>query len=66
MQGGILSIEEAIFTHVPMIVMPFYGDQLKNARIIENKAIGKFVNHKPSLDKNEFKSAIIEVIKNER
>lgn len=66
MQGGILSIEEAIFTHVPMVVMPFYGDQLKNARIIDTKGIGKFVNHKPSLDKNEFKSAVLDVIKNEK
>lgn len=49
-----------------MVVMPFYGDQLKNARIIENKEIGKFVNHKPVLDKYEFKSAILEVIGNEK
>lgn len=66
MQGGILSIEEAIFTHVPMVVMPFYGDQLKNARIIENKGIGKFVNHKPVLQKEEFKLATLEVIENEK
>lgn len=65
-QGGILSIEEAIFTHVPMVVMPFYGDQLKNARIIENKVIGKLVNHKPVLQKEEFKSAILEVIENDK
>lgn len=66
MQGGILSIEEAIFTHVPMVVMPFYGDQLKNARIIENKLIGKSVNHKPVLNKDEFKAAVIEVIEDEK
>lgn len=66
MQGGILSIEEAIFSHVPMIVMPFYGDQLKNARIVENKKIGKFVNHKPILLKEEFKEAILEVIENKK
>lgn len=59
-------MEEAIYTHVPMVVMPFYGDQLKNARIIENKEIGKFVNHKPVLLKEEFESAIIEVIENEK
>ncbi|KAJ8931963.1 hypothetical protein NQ314_015082 [Rhamnusium bicolor] len=63
-QGGIQSIEEAIFTHVPMVVMPFYGDQLKNARIVERKEFGKFVNHKPMLIKEGLKNAIVEVISN--
>lgn len=55
-------MEEAIYTHVPMIVMPFYGDQLKNARIVEYKGFGKFVNHKPVLEKDELKGVILEVI----
>lgn len=57
-------MEEAIYTHVPMIVMPFYGDQLKNARIVEYKGFGKFVNHKPVLKKEELKSTILDVINN--
>lgn len=63
-QGGIQSMEEAIFTYVPLIVIPFYGDQLKNARIVEYKGFGKFVNHKPVLKKEELKSAILELINN--
>ncbi|KAJ8952309.1 hypothetical protein NQ318_017202 [Aromia moschata] len=57
-------MEEAIFTYVPMLVMPFYGDQLKNARIVENKRIGKLVNHKPVLIKEELKTAISEIVNN--
>lgn len=59
-------MEEAIYTHVPMVVMPFYGDQLKNARIIENKEIGKFVNHKPVLQAEEFEATLLEVITNDK
>ncbi|KAJ8939039.1 hypothetical protein NQ317_014801, partial [Molorchus minor] len=59
-QGGIQSLEEAIFTHVPLLILPFYGDQLKNARIVDNKEIGKLVNHKPELIKEEFRNAILE------
>ncbi|XP_074028192.1 UDP-glycosyltransferase UGT5-like [Leptinotarsa decemlineata] len=61
-QGGIQSIEEAILNHVPMVVLPVFGDQAKNARRISSEGIAKTVFHKHALVKKELKGAILEVI----
>uniref|UniRef100_A0A6P7FG47 UDP-glucuronosyltransferase n=1 Tax=Diabrotica virgifera virgifera TaxID=50390 RepID=A0A6P7FG47_DIAVI len=63
-QCGMQSLEEAVVNHVPMVMMPMYGDQEANAKRMELKGIAKIVPHKPLPDKESFKSAIIEVITN--
>lgn len=47
-----------------MICMPFFGDQSKNARIVEAKQLGRLVD-KETLSKPELKETIEEVINNE-
>lgn len=42
-QGGIQSIEEAIRSKVPMLCIPFGGDQEFNARRIQDRQIGKYL-----------------------
>lgn len=42
--GGLLSIEEGIARGVPMIVMPFYGDQTSNSLRINKLGVGIAVN----------------------
>lgn len=39
--GGYGTLKECITSKVPMIVVPFYFDQFKNAGIVVNKGIGK-------------------------
>lgn len=43
-QGGIQSIEEAIRAKVPMLCMPFGGDQLLNADRVHDLKIGRKLN----------------------
>ncbi|XP_017786764.1 PREDICTED: UDP-glucuronosyltransferase 2B9-like [Nicrophorus vespilloides] len=41
MQGGLQSIEEAIYSKVPLVVVPFFADQPGNARKVEDIGIGR-------------------------
>ncbi|KAH0813539.1 hypothetical protein GEV33_009252 [Tenebrio molitor] len=57
------SIEEAIYYNVPIVGLPFYGDQGNNAKIMESKRLG--VKLKPAeLKKDEFLAAILDVSTN--
>nr|XP_023020371.1 UDP-glucuronosyltransferase 2B15-like [Leptinotarsa decemlineata] len=62
-QCGLMSIDEAIYNHVPMVGMPFMGDQGYNAVILEKKRLGKRVD-RMNLTEEDFTKSIIEVIKN--
>ncbi|XP_023310147.1 UDP-glucuronosyltransferase 2B16-like isoform X1 [Anoplophora glabripennis] len=64
-QGGLQSMEEAIFNYVPMLALPFYGDQNSNARKMAAKGIGLTLDYK-KLNVESFKSAILEVLDNSR
>ncbi|CAH0547842.1 unnamed protein product [Brassicogethes aeneus] len=61
-QGGLQSLQESIFFEIPMMVFPFFGDQMHNAKMIEHKKIGKYFKHK-SFHPLEFESAIFQLIK---
>lgn len=62
-QGGLQSMEEAIFNYVPMIALPFYGDQLSNSRKMAAKGFGLTLDHK-KLNVKAFHGAILEVLNN--
>lgn len=40
MQGGLQSLQEAVYYSVPVVAIPFFGDQLFNARKILDAGIG--------------------------
>ncbi|KAJ8959695.1 hypothetical protein NQ318_021887 [Aromia moschata] len=65
-QGGLQSMEEGIYREVPFVVIPFFADQEQNARLMESKGIARIVQRKPSMNKEELKNAILEVIHNPR
>ncbi|KAG5898036.1 hypothetical protein JTB14_001747 [Gonioctena quinquepunctata] len=65
-QGGLQSLDESLMSHVPMVVLPCFGDQLKNAKILERIGVAKAVSHRPILVKEEFEDAILEVAQNEK
>ncbi|KAF5287358.1 hypothetical protein FQA39_LY15961 [Lamprigera yunnana] len=60
-QGGLQSMEEAIYNHVPFLVMPFFADQELNSKKIVQKGFGLSVDYK-TLTKEHFKENILEVV----
>nr|CAI5828525.1 unnamed protein product [Callosobruchus analis] len=65
-QGGLQSLEEAIYNSVPVVVLPCFGDQTSNARKVEDRGVGRIVYHvKEGLDENTFRSTIMEVLQND-
>lgn len=63
-QGGVQSMEEAIHCHVPMIILPVFGDQFVNAKRLHEKGVGIYVEHNPTLSGDRFREAILDVINN--
>lgn len=63
-QGGLQSLEEATYSYVPLVAIPYFADQFKNARMIEYNEIGKKIGRKPFVKKEELIAAVMEVITN--
>lgn len=64
-QGGLQSIEEAITRGVPMVGLPFLGDQPKNVKKLNKWGIGKSLNPM-EMTPDMLKAAIMEVATNLR
>ncbi|KAF5301857.1 hypothetical protein FQR65_LT08689 [Abscondita terminalis] len=62
-QGGLQSMDEAIYDHIPMLGLPFMGDQGFNVNKMVHKGLGLSLNYK-TLRKDEFKASILEIINN--
>jgi len=62
-QGGLQSMEEATFNHIPMVGMPFFGDQPANVKRMVSKGLGLSVAPE-TITKDVFKNAVMEVISN--
>ncbi|XP_018371848.1 PREDICTED: UDP-glucuronosyltransferase 2B17-like [Trachymyrmex cornetzi] len=63
--GGLLSIQEAIWKGVPMIVMPFFVDQKCNAQKVVAKDAGVYLDVK-TLSTQTVLHAVEEILYNER
>jgi glucuronosyltransferase len=44
--GGMLGTVEAVHAGVPMIAIPFYGDQLTNVVLLEERGLAIALNYK--------------------
>ncbi|KAF5287793.1 hypothetical protein FQA39_LY15729 [Lamprigera yunnana] len=64
-QGGLQSMEEAIYSHIPMIGMPIFADQQYNVKEMSKRGFGLSINMK-TLTKEELKEKVLEVINNPR
>lgn len=62
-QCGIQSVEESLYAKVPMVAMPFFGDQEYNAKNIASRGFGTYVDRE-NLTEEGFKEAILEVVNN--
>ncbi|CAG9771364.1 unnamed protein product [Ceutorhynchus assimilis] len=65
-QGGIQSLEEAIYFEKPLIGIPMFGDQESNLKRMERKGILKYVTSSPRIDPGELKEAILDVMGNKK
>lgn len=59
--GGIHSLEEATYNALPIIGIPFFGDQYTNMRLAERNGIGKMVDH-VDINEKSLLSAINEIL----
>lgn len=64
MQGGLQSIQEAVYYGVPLLALPFFGDQNFNGRKIVDSKIGK-VLHVDTMTKDSIAEAIDELLHNQ-
>ncbi|XP_044755200.1 uncharacterized protein LOC123314144 [Coccinella septempunctata] len=62
-QGGLQSMEEAIDSAVPMLGMPFYGDQINNVNKMHHKKFGVKLLPK-EMTKQSLKASLEELMKN--
>nr|XP_023029679.1 UDP-glucuronosyltransferase 2B33-like [Leptinotarsa decemlineata] len=64
-QGGVQSIEEAIYHGVPMVGIPFLADQPQNIKTLSEKEMAVPLNFETMM-KDDLKRAIVEVVENEQ
>ncbi|KAH1003452.1 hypothetical protein HUJ04_003376 [Dendroctonus ponderosae] len=60
-QGGLQSLEESLFIGVPVLVLPFYGDQISNAQMVVEHGFGLALDRRNVTVRN-FMSAILKLI----
>lgn len=61
--GGLFSILEAVHTETPLIIIPFWFDQIQNAKIIVETKSAIQLNY-ADIDKNSLRNAIDEIVNN--
>ncbi|XP_058797199.1 UDP-glucosyltransferase 2-like [Phymastichus coffea] len=64
MQGGLQSIQEAVYYGIPLLALPFFGDQNFNGRKIIESKIGK-VLHIDTMTKDSIVEAIGELMRDQ-
>ncbi|XP_070543869.1 2-hydroxyacylsphingosine 1-beta-galactosyltransferase-like [Ptychodera flava] len=64
-QAGIMGIYEAIYHGVPMVAVPFFGDQLSNAARVKAKGMGP-VLHASDVTEDKLYQSVMEVLTNGR
>ena len=63
MQGGLQSLQEAVHYSVPVVAIPFFGDQLFNARKILDAGIGLTLNI-DTITEESIRRTLTDVIEN--
>uniref|UniRef100_A0A8D8QFZ6 UDP-glucuronosyltransferase n=1 Tax=Cacopsylla melanoneura TaxID=428564 RepID=A0A8D8QFZ6_9HEMI len=52
-QGGLQSLQEAVYFEVPMIGIPFFGDQVYNVKIVKRLGVGGYIDFDDILENPE-------------
>uniref|UniRef100_A0A0K0FVA6 glucuronosyltransferase n=1 Tax=Strongyloides venezuelensis TaxID=75913 RepID=A0A0K0FVA6_STRVS len=64
--GGMGSTTEVAFSNVPALAVPIFGDQMRNARLLERLDIGLAVEKDTLRDSKKFREKILEVLNNDK
>lgn len=63
MQGGLQSLQEAVHYSVPVVAIPFFGDQLFNARKILDAGIGLTLDI-DAMTEDSIVRTLVEIVEN--
>uniref|UniRef100_A0A0N5B5A4 glucuronosyltransferase n=1 Tax=Strongyloides papillosus TaxID=174720 RepID=A0A0N5B5A4_STREA len=63
--GGINSCNEIAYAGIKALLVPIFGDQFRNAKLVEKRNIGKVMEKKKLSDPKAFESMIRELLTNE-
>uniref|UniRef100_A0A0K0FVB0 glucuronosyltransferase n=1 Tax=Strongyloides venezuelensis TaxID=75913 RepID=A0A0K0FVB0_STRVS len=63
---GMGSTTEVAFSNVPALAVPIFGDQMRNARLLERLDIGLAVEKDTLRDSKKFREKILEVLNNDK
>lgn len=64
-QGGLQSLEESVYGDVPVVVVPFFGDQHGNAKKVVESGVGLSIDFL-DVTKDKLKAIILEVAENKK
>uniref|UniRef100_A0A0K0EFN1 glucuronosyltransferase n=1 Tax=Strongyloides stercoralis TaxID=6248 RepID=A0A0K0EFN1_STRER len=64
--AGMGSTTEVAFSNVPALAVPIFGDQMKNAKLLERLEIGLAIEKEILLNSNKLREKIIEMLSNKK
>ncbi|CAD5213344.1 unnamed protein product [Bursaphelenchus xylophilus] len=64
--GGMNSITEATYAGIPLICVPLFGDQLRNAAMVQAKGTAKVINKFDLVNKEKIVEVLTEVLNDKR